>query len=139
MQSLLSFISCFFALCLLYRHLKNLSLFWSIWLWSSIAFVQSSFLSSPIASRIDVLIEVGRKRLFSIPAKLLHINIYCQELPDLWLGLPVLDTGRLLRLWVVTSVDSTDSKAIVKFYCLGYSGQFPRFPIKLSLVRYSTN
>lgn len=45
----------------------------------------------------------------------------------------------LMSLCVVTAVDSTSSQRIVKFYCLVHLGQFPRFPVKLGLVRYSTS
>ncbi|KAM7325983.1 hypothetical protein ACRRTK_014461 [Alexandromys fortis] len=83
-----------------------------------------------------LLPEVG-KEAASVPAKLLHSRISCQS---------CLIYDWDLQCWTRAheslggySVDSPNSQGIVKFYCLVHLGQFPRFPVKLGLVRRSTS
>lgn len=135
MQSLLSLTSCFSVSCVSSTTMKNnCPSFWTIPLWSSVDLLRAAsfLLLFPVA--LLLLTEVRKEAAFSPRKAAAHPHL--PELPDLRLGLAVLDTGSWVSGWL-QAVVSTNSQGIVKFYCLVHLGQFPRFPIKLGLVRCS--
>lgn len=137
MQSLLSLTSCFSVSCVSSTTMKNnCPSFWTVPLWSSVDLLRAAsfLLLFPVA--LLLLTEIG-KEAASVPAKLLHSRISCQS---------CLIYDWDLQCWTQAheslggySVDSPNSQGIVKFYCLVHLGQFPRFPVKLGLVRRSTS
>lgn len=136
MQSLLSLTSCSSVSCVSSTTMKNnCPSFWTVPLWSSVDLLRAAsfLLLFPVA--LLLLTEVG-KEAASVPAKLCTAASPARAA---WFTTGTCSAGHGRMSLGGYSVDSPNSQGIVKFYCLVHLGQFPRFPVKLGLVRRSTS
>lgn len=97
-------------------------------------FAQSSLLPPLVPSSTLLWLRSGRRLLQSLRGCCTSTSPATAS----WFTAGTCSAGLgLMSLCVVTAVDFTSSQGAVKFYCLVHLGQFPRFPVKLGLVRCS--
>lgn len=136
MQSLLSLTSCFSVSCVSSTTIKTIVLPFELLHCGRLWICSEQPPPLLVPSSTLLWLRLGRRLLQSLRGCCTSTS----PATAAWFTAGTCSAGHgLMSLCVVPAVDSTSSQGTVKFYYLVHLGQFPRFPVRLGLVRCSTS